>query len=340
MINVNIMRTLQDIASALLVKHEGILAADESTGSIAKRFAEIGTESTPELHREYRQMLLTTPGISAFISGVILYDETIRQKNDDGVPLAEYLSENQIIPGIKVDMGTEPIDGGEETHTTGLDGLEKKLSEYFDMGARFAKWRAVIKIGDGIPTDKAIAQNAKELAEYAAQCQAANIVPIIEPEVLMDGDHSIDDCYNATVRTLKAVFTAQQERGVDITGLILKSNMIIDGKDAKEKSSPEVIANKTIQAFLEAVPAEVPGIVFLSGGQTEQQACENLNAIANHPEAKPWELTYSYGRALQHSAMHAWAGKKENIELAQQVFKKRAELCSLARDGKYSPEME
>ena len=334
------MRTLQDIACALLVRHEGILAADESSGSIGKRFTEIGVASTPEMHRQYRQMLFTTPGISAFISGVILFDETIRQNTDDGIPFSDYLSEQQIILGIKVDMGTEAIDGGEETHTTGRNGLEKRLMEYYELGARFAKWRAVIKIGVGMPSENALAQNAKELAEYAALCQAAGIVPIIEPEVLMDGDHSIDDCYHATVKTLKTVFVAQNEKGVDLTGLILKSNMVIDGKDAKEKSAPEVIADKTIRAFLEAVPAEVPGIVFLSGGQSEREACENLNAIANHPEAKPWELTYSYGRALQHSAMHAWAGKKENIEKAQAVFKKRAELCSLARDGKYSLEME
>jgi fructose-bisphosphate aldolase class I len=334
------MQTLQDIVRALLVGHEGILAADESTQSIGKRFAEIGIASTPELHRQYRQMFFTTPGISAFISGVILYDETIRQSTDTEIPFPEYLLEAQIIPGIKVDLGTEQFIDTQETHTKGLDGLGERLCEYYDLGARFAKWRAVIKIGKGLPSDKAIAQNASELAEYAALCQAAGIVPIIEPEVLMDGTHHIDDCYHATVKTLKAVFAAQKERGVDLTGLILKSNMVIDGADCAKKSSPETIADKTMKAFLEAVPAEVPGIVFLSGGQSEREACENLNAIINHPEAKPWELTYSYGRALQHSAMHAWAGKKENIEKAQAIFKKRAELCSLARDGRYSPEME
>ncbi len=334
-------QAMYDIATALLVSHEGILAADESTGSITKKFAAVGIPSTPETHRQYRELFFTAPSIAKYISGVILYDETIRQSTSDGVPFAEYLTEHQIIPGIKVDQGTTPLhDGSLEFTTKGLEGLRERLAEYYELGARFAKWRAVITIGQGLPTREAIEENARILAAYATACQAAGIVPIVEPEVLMDGDHDIDHCYHATVKTHQALFAALAEAGVDLKALILKSNMVIDGKDAAEKSSPEKIADMTVKAFLEGVPAEVPGIVFLSGGQSEQQATENMNAVATHEAVKPWEITYSYGRALQNEALETWAGNPENVEQAQAEFQHRAELVSLARDGKYSREME
>jgi fructose-bisphosphate aldolase, class I len=330
---------LHDTAKAIVADHKGILAADESTGTITKRFDSIGVESTEENRRFYRQLLFTAPGMEDSIGGVILYDETIRQAADDGTSLAEVLSAKGVIPGIKVDTGAHDQAGfpGEKV-TEGLDGLRARFEEYRRLGARFAKWRAVITIGDGIPTDGNLRANAHALARYAALSQEAGIVPIVEPEVLMDGDNSLEVCWEVTTRTLHETFAALYEQGIDLQGTLLKPNMVIPGKGASDQASPERIAAATVNTFLGVVPAAIPGIVFLSGGQSEVQATENLNAI--NKLGGPWALSFSYGRALQASALQAWGGDAANADAAQAAFVHRARMNALAAAGEWSAELE
>ena len=326
-------------AKAIVADHKGILAADESTGTITKRFDSIGVESTEENRRFYRQLLFTAPGMEEFIGGVILYDETIRQSADDGTTLAEVLSSKGAIPGIKVDTGAHDQAGfpGEKV-TEGLDGLRARFEEYRGLGARFAKWRAVITIGDGIPTDGNLRANAHALARYAALSQEAGIVPIVEPEVLMDADNSLEVCREVTTRTLYETFAALYDQGIDLRGTLLKPNMVIPGKGASDQASPEQIAEATVNTFLGVVPAAIPGIVFLSGGQSEVQATENLNEI--NKVGGPWALSFSYGRALQASALEAWGGEAANAEAAQAAFVHRARMNALAAAGEWSAELE
>ncbi len=331
---------MEDIAAQLVATSKGILAADESTGTITKRFDGIQTESTEDSRRDYREMLFTANGVSDYVSGVILYDETLRQSAKNGQRLADTLSAQGIIPGIKVDMGAKPLAFSEdELITEGLDGLRGRLAEYYELGARFAKWRAVISIGDAAPSEYCIETNAHALARYAALCQEANIVPIIEPEILMDGSHSIDECYAVTETTLKTVFDELYKQRVVLEQMLLKPNMVVSGKDCPEQASAEEVAAKTIYCFEQTVPVAVPGIVFLSGGQTEAQATANLNAM-NQMDRHPWEISYSFGRGLQASALAAWRGKAENVSAAQEAFINRCKLTSAARDGNYSAEME
>ncbi len=331
---------LQSVAQALVAEGKGILAADESTGTIKKRFDSISVESTEENRRLYREMLFTTEGAADYISGVILYDETIRQGTKDGVPFSEVLSKQGTLPGIKVDTGAKPMAGfAGERVTEGLDGLRGRLEEYVKLGAKFAKWRAVITIGDGIPTVACMNANAHALARYAALCQETGLVPIVEPEVLMDGNHDIDRCEQVTVETLSRVYDALFEMNVELEGTLLKPNMVISGKECKQQASPEEIAAATVRTFLRTVPAAVPGIVFLSGGQTAEQATENLSAM-NAMGKFPWELSFSYGRALQAPALKAWSGKTENVPTAQKVYHHRARMNGAARYGKYTSKME
>jgi fructose-bisphosphate aldolase class I len=330
---------LHETARAIVADHKGILAADESTGTIKKRFDSIGVESTEENRRFYRQLLFTAPGMEDFIGGVILYDETIRQRADDGTPFPEVLSSKGVIPGIKVDTGAHDLAGfpGEKV-TEGLDGLRARLEEYRELGARFAKWRAVITIGSGIPTDACIDANAHALARYAALCQEAGLAPIVEPEVLMDADNTLEVCWEVTTRTLHATFDAMYGFGIDLQGTLLKPNMVIAGKGSAEQASSKRVAQATVDCFRGVVPAAVPGIVFLSGGQSEVQATENLNAI--NQVGGPWPLSFSYGRALQQSALKVWAGDPANAEAAQAAFAHRARMNSLAVAGEWSAELE
>jgi fructose-bisphosphate aldolase, class I len=332
-------KDLHETARAIVADDKGILAADESSGTIKKRFDSIGVESTEDNRRFYRGLLFTTPGMEDYIGGVILYDETIRQKADDGTPFPEVLASKGVVPGIKVDTGAHDMAGfpGEKV-TEGLDGLRARLEEYVSLGARFAKWRAVITIGDGIPTDTCIRANAHALARYAALCQEAGLVPIVEPEVLMDADNTIEVCYDATARTLHATFDELHHERVDLKGTLLKPNMVIAGKGSSQQAPAERIAELTIDCFLRHVPSAVPGIVFLSGGQSELQATENLNAI--NRIGGPWALSFSYGRALQQSALQAWGGDPANADAAQAVFLQRARMNSLAAAGEWSAEME
>jgi fructose-bisphosphate aldolase class I len=330
---------LHETARAIVADHKGILAADESTGTMTKRLDSVGVESTAENRRFYRGLLFSAPGMEEYIGGVILYDETIRQAADDGTPFPELLASKGVIPGIKVDTGAHDLAGfpGEKV-TEGLDGLRARLEEYRSLGARFAKWRAVITIGDGIPTGACIRANAHALARYAALCQEAGLVPIVEPEVLMDADNTIDRCYEVTAQTLHATFDHLHCFEVDLRGTLLKPNMVISGKKCPEQASSAEIAEKTIRCFLDHVPASVPGIVFLSGGQSEIQATENLNAI--NRIGGPWALSFSYGRALQASALAAWGGDPANAEAAQAAFVHRARMNSLAAAGEWSAELE
>jgi len=333
------VRELYETAKAIVADHKGILAADESTGTMTKRLDSIGVESTEDNRRFYRGLLFTAPGMEEFIGGVILYDETIRQSADDGTPFPELLESKGVIAGIKVDTGAHDFAGfpGEKV-TEGLDGLRGRLAEYRELGARFAKWRAVITIGDGIPTDECVRANAHALARYAALCHEAEIVPIVEPEVLMDADNTIEVCYDATARTLQATFEELADQRVDLEGTLLKPNMVISGKKCPVQATASEIAEQTIDCFLRHVPAAVPGIVFLSGGQTEVQATENLNAI--NQVGGPWALSFSYGRALQQSALQAWGGDSANAEAAQAVFLHRGRMNALAAAGEWSAELE
>ena len=335
------MTALNEVARALVAPGKGILAADESSGTIKKRFDSIGVESTEDRRRAYREMLFTTAGAEGNISGVILFDETIRQQASDGRQLVQVLEDAGIIPGIKVDKGTTPLAGAPgELVTDGLDGLRARLVEYRELGARFAKWRAVIDIGDGIPSQYCIRVNAHALARYAALCQDEGIVPIVEPEVLMDGDHSIGRCLEVTTDTLHAVFDELMAQRVQLDGMLLKPNMVIPGKKfSGGKAAPEEVAQATVACFRAVVPAAVPGIVFLSGGQSDEQATEHLS-LMNQMGGMPWPLTFSYGRALQAAAIAIWAGKTENVTAAQRALLHRARMNSLAATGKWRRDLE
>lgn len=331
---------LETIARTIVQSGKGILAADESTPTIQKRFAAIKVESTEENRRAYRDLLFTTPGIQNHISGVILFDETIRQSTSGDIRFPRYLAERGILPGIKVDKGAKNLAGfnGEKV-TEGLDGLRLRLAEYKEMGAKFAKWRAVISIGHGLPTRFGLEANAHALARYAALCQEAELVPIVEPEVLMDGDHDIRRCCDVTAETLKRVYAALFEHCVYLEGTLLKPNMVLPGKDYPVQAGPEEVAEATLRCFRQVVPAAVPGIVFLSGGQSSVQATENLNAI-NATGKQPWELSFSFGRALQEDALKAWQGRNANKEAVQIAFYHRAQCNSAARHGTYIRAME
>jgi fructose-bisphosphate aldolase class I len=331
---------LNQIARAIVAPGKGILAADESGGTIKKRFDSIGVESTEDNRRDYREMLFRADAAGA-ISGVILYDETIRQKAADGTSLVKLLEQQGIIPGIKVDAGAKPLalaaDG--ETVTEGLDGLRERLAEYGALGAKFAKWRATYTISDELPSLYAIDTNAHALARYAALCQEAGIVPIVEPEVLMDGTHTIERADDVTAAVLVAVFHALYEQRVALEGVLLKPNMVLPGYDGKQKVADEIIAATTVRNFRWTVPAAVPGIVFLSGGQSDEEATARLDAM-NKLGPHPWALSFSYGRALQAAALKAWKGEVANRPAAQAAYAHRARMNSAAADGKYTPEME
>jgi fructose-bisphosphate aldolase class I len=337
---------LNKIALGMVTPGKGILAADESSGTIKKRFDSIKVESTPDNRRDYREMLFrTTEAMENYISGVILYDETIRQSAKDGAPLVKLIEKAGSIPGIKVDAGAKPMAAfpGEQV-TEGLDGLRERLSEYRKLGARFAKWRAVIDIGRGgdraIPSAACIRSNAHALARYAALCQEADIVPIVEPEVLMDGDHDFDRCFEVTEHTLKALYAELYEARVALEGTILKPNMVIPGKKSAKQAGPSEVAERTVACFRRCVPAAVPGIVFLSGGQSDEQATANLNAMNAEYRNLPWALSFSYGRALQAAPLKVWAGKAENVPAAQRAFLHRARMNGLAARGEWSDGLE
>jgi len=332
---------LTDIAEKMVAPGKGILAADESSGTIKKRFDAINVESTEETRRDYRELLFRTESaMKENISGVILYDETIRQKAADGTALVKLIEAAGSIPGIKVDAGAKPLPACPgETVTEGLDGLRERLKEYYELGARFAKWRAVIDIADGIPTWTSVKTNAHALARYAALCQEANIVPIVEPEVLMDGDHDIQRCADVTEWVLKTVYEELYEQRVVLEGSILKPNMIVPGKKCPSQVSVEEVAERTIMVLERCVPVAVPGIAFLSGGQSDEQATAHLDAM-NKIGGFPWNMTFSYGRALQAAPQKAWSGKKQNVPAAQKAFAHRAKMNGLASLGEWSKDLE
>ena len=332
---------LASVAQAMTAGGRGLLAADESTSTIKKRFDAISVESTADNRRDYRELLFrATETMKDHISGVILYDETIRQNAKDGTPLVKLIEAAGSIPGIKVDAGAKSLPNFPgETITEGLDGLAARLKEYYDLGARFAKWRAVIDIGNGIPSMTAIHVNAHALARYAALCQAAQIVPIVEPEVLMDGDHAIDRCYDVTQRVLNKTFQELRVQRVALEGMVLKPNMAIAGKKCAKQVSVEEVAEKTIRLLKACVPAAVPGIAFLSGGQSDEEATAHLNAM-NRLGPLPWRLTFSYGRALQAAPQKAWSGKTENVAAAQRAFSHRARMNGLASLGQWMSDLE
>ncbi len=333
-------QNLEETARALVAPGKGILAADESDGTIKKRFDSIGIESTEDNRRAYRDMLFTTDGAAEHISGVILYDETIRQPALDGTPFPKLLESQGVIPGIKVDKGAKDLAHAPgEKITEGLDGLRERLSEYVSLGARFTKWRAVITIGEGIPSEYCLWTNAHALARYAALSQEAGLVPIVEPEVLMDGGHSIETSFEVTSRTLHAVFTELRDQRVHFEQMLLKPNMVLSGYDASDRAGVQDVAEQTIRCFRRHVPAAVPGIVFLSGGQTDEDATAHLNAM-NAMGPHPWELSFSYGRALQAPSLKAWAGDSANVESGQAAYLHRAKMNGLARSGSYSAELE
>jgi fructose-bisphosphate aldolase class I len=335
--------SLQDIAQAMTIKGKGILAADESNPTCKKRFDSIGVDSTEQNRNIYRDMLFTTKGMEEFISGVILFDETIRQSTiKEEVSFPDFLSDLGVIPGIKVDAGAKHLSGtNDEKVTEGLDGLDDRLKEYYSLGARFAKWRAVITIGDSEPSGTCISANAHALARYASLCQKNGIVPIVEPEILMDGAHPIEDSFFVSEEVLHTVFYELYGQNVELEGMVLKPNMVLSGYNCPDQASVEQVAELTVTVFKRSVPSAVPGIAFLSGGQSDEHATAHLNAmnqlIGNN---SPWNLTFSYGRALQAPALKAWAGKDENISDAQEAFYKRAKLNSLATKGDYSAGME
>jgi fructose-bisphosphate aldolase class I len=334
------LSSLNSIAQSMVAPNKGILAADESTPTIANRFASIDTESTEQSRQTYRNMLFTAPGISDYISGVILFDETLRQSTNEGVPFAEYLTSLGIVPGIKVDKGAKdlPMHPGEKI-TEGLDGLRQRLEEYYALGARFAKWRAVLSISDDKPSTACIDVNAHALARYSALCQEAKMVPIVEPEILMDGNHDIDKCYSVTAQVLKHVFRSLEDQKVALNGIILKPNMVISGTEANNRADVATVASATVKCLSECVPNDVPGIAFLSGGQTSEEATAHLSSM-NEMGPHPWQLSFSYGRALQAQPLKAWSGSDENLESGQNAFLKRSRLNSLARTGNYNPQME
>lgn len=331
---------LAAVARSLVAPGKGILAADESLPTIEKRFRGVGIANTEENRRAYREVLFTTARAAEAISGVILFDETIRQRASDGTLFPEVLLRQGIVPGIKVDKGAKPLAGFPgESITEGLDGLRSRLGEYRDLGARFTKWRAVIAVGEAMPSSFCIRANAHALARFAALSQEAGLVPIVEPEVLMDGSHTIERCEEVTTETLSCVFFALLEHRVELEGMLLKPNMVLPGKECPRQASPGEVAEATLRCLRRTVPAAVPGIVFLSGGQTPVQATENLNAL-NAAGGGPWELSFSYGRALQDPVLKAWKGLAENVPAAQQAFLRRALCNGAARSGRYSPTME
>ena len=333
------LNSLEEIASYIVSEGKGILAADESNPTCGKRFDSIGVESNEVNRRDYREMLFRSNGMKGNIGGVILFDETIRQKAKDGTPLIDIISDQGALPGIKVDKGLQPIGDSEETVTIGLDGLDERLKEYVSMGAKFTKWRAVIKIGDGMPSDECIDANMKALADYAKLVQDNGMVPMVEPEVLMDGGHSVDDCYSATERSLKSLFKHLIENDVNIKGTILKPNMITSGSTATEQASINEVAKMTIDCLLNNVPSSLPGITFLSGGQSDILATAHLNAM-NKLDGLLWKVSFSYGRALQASALKAWMGKPENIFISQDALSHRAKMNKLASLGEWDESLE
>ena len=331
---------LNEVAKALVAPGKGILAADESGGTIKKRFDAIGVESTEETRRAYRDLLFAAEGAEEWISGVILYDETIRQASADGTPFPKLLERKGIIPGIKVDKGAKPLANATgETITEGLDGLRERFEEYRALGARFAKWRGVYSIGAGRPSEYAVWTNAHALARYAALAQEAGLVPIVEPEVLMDGTHTIEESYHVTSRVQHAVFTELRDQRVELEGMLLKPNMVLSGYECPVQADAATVAEQTLRCLRHHVPAAVPGIVFLSGGQSDEAATEHLNAI-NALGPQPWELSFSYGRALQAPAQNAWRGLPANVSAAQQAYLHRARMNGLARMGKWTAELE
>jgi fructose-bisphosphate aldolase class I len=332
---------LSKTAAAMVAKGKGILAADESSGTCEKRFKSVGVECTEENRRAYRNLLFSTAGVEQYLSGVILFDETARQKANDGTPIPEYLAKKGIIPGIKVDKGTVqlPLAPAAELVTEGLDGLSKRLEEYFKLGCRFAKWRAVITIGEGIPTHSCLYANAHVLARYAAACQAASIVPMIEPEVLLDGEHTAERSEEVHEATLRATYAAIAAYNVQVEYLILKTSMVVSGKDNARQASVDEVAERTVRVLKRTVPAAQPGIVFLSGGQSDEAATAHLNAMATRKDL-PWPLTFSYSRALQNPALRAWRGQSGNVSAAQKAFYHRAHMNGLAAQGKWRNELE
>ena len=324
------MSELHTIAQQMVQKGKGILAADESTGTCTNRFEGIGVESTADSRCAYRSALFTSPGLEKYISGVILYDETFRQNvYDTNTPIPHYLQSKDILPGIKVDTGAHPLEeGSNEKNTTGLDGLGERLGEYYALGARFAKWRSVITIGEGIPSEQCILANANGLAQYALLCQQHHLVPIVEPEVLMDGTHSIDTSFDVTSNTLNTVFNVLQEHNIDLQGIVLKPNMVLSGYDCEHQANVEEVAQRTLECLTNHVPSDVPGIAFLSGGQSDEDATLHLSEM-NKSDTN-WNLTFSYGRALQQPALKAWAGKEENVHATQAALLERAKANSSA----------
>jgi fructose-bisphosphate aldolase class I len=332
---------LEKTAKALVADGKGILAADETPTTLTKRFEALKIASTPENRRAYREMLFTTPGVGEFISGAIMQDETIHQNSSTGTALADVLVKQRIIPGIKVDMGAKSLAGfSNETVTEGLDGLRDRLKNYWQLGARFAKWRAVIRIDNTLPSSTCVNVNAHALARYAALCQEQGIVPIVEPEVLMDGSHTIERCEEVTGNVLHATFNTLFDQRVSLEGMLLKPNMVIAGKQSPKQASVEEVAQATLRCLRRNTPASVPGIVFLSGGQDNVTATRHLNAINQLEGPKPWKLSFSYGRALQDEALQAWHGKQENLQAGQQAFSRRAKCVSAAALGKYTQSME
>lgn len=334
-------RTLAEIASSMVAPGKGILAADESFPTIAKRFETISLESTEESRRAYRELLVTTPDVERHISGVIFFDESVRQSTEDGVRFPDYLSERGVVPGIKVDAGAKPLalSTGERI-TEGLDGLRERLQEYHELGLRFTKWRAVLVIGSGLPTRRCLHANAEALARYAALAQETGMVPIVEPEILMDGDHEAARAEEVTSEALQLVFDALHRHHVDLEGTVLKPNMIVSGTKANDSAGPDEVAARTLRVLRRHVPPAVPGIAFLSGGQSSEDATRNLQAINAAGGPKPWQLTFSYGRALQDAPLRTWAGREENVSAAQGAFAKRARLNGCAREAQYDPTME
>jgi len=331
---------LHDTATALVAEGKGILAADESDGTIKKRFDSIDVESTEDNRRAYRELLFTTEGAENYVSGVILFDETIRQSASDGTPFPKLLASKGVIPGIKVDIGAKPLALAEgETITEGLDGLRTRLEEYRELGARFAKWRATYSISDHTPSEYCVWTNAHALARYAALCQEAGLVPIVEPEVLMDGDHDLHSSSRTTGRVLQAVYTELHDQRIDLRGTLLKPNMVLSGYGATNRASIDEVAEATLDCLYRHVPAAVPGIAFLSGGQSDEDATAHLNAMNAHGP-HPWQLSFSYGRALQAPALKAWRGLPENVEAAQRAYYHRAKMNGAARTGMYAPELE
>jgi len=333
------LNNIEEIANYIVANGKGILAADESNPTCGKRFDSIGVESNEENRRDYREMLFRSEGMKGNIGGVILFDETIRQVAEDGTPMVNVILDQGALPGIKVDQGLKPIGDSEESLTQGLEGLDERLKEYYSLGAKFTKWRAVIKVGDSLPSEEAVSSNMNALAEYAKLVQENNMVPMVEPEVLMDGNHSIDQCFEATSRSLECLFKLLKEKGVNIKGTILKPNMVTSGSESSNKANIDEVASQTIRCLKMHVPDDLPGVTFLSGGQSDLDSTAHLDAM-NKIGGFTWKLSFSYGRALQQPALKAWMGKKENASLAQKALSHRAHMNKLASEGAWSSSLE